>query len=274
MTKSYTKIIIHNNVRIYLSDYKDIVQKILDYHKYPPFPNLILSNIIAAYLPLKFLYNSQNMSVKYKTNGPIKAIILETKNNDVRALVADPNIETEYDKNNYNNIPLILGIGDKGYVQISRIINNETFTSEVPLARADVVSDAAYYLNHSDQVFSAILNNVKLDEKKPNKIKVANNVIFQLLPGHSEEDLEWIETFIKQNNFNEIDINEYEERIKGTLLSINEVFGKCWCNKQKLINAISMLSIKEKDELFNETNNIESICDFCETKYIINVNDV
>lgn len=274
MQKSITKIIIKNNVRIYLSNYKHVIQSIINFHKYPPFPNIILANAICGFAPLKFLYDSSNLMIRLKTNGPIESLIIEIKNSSLRALISNPNIETEYDEKKYNDIPLILGIGDEGIIQISRVIKNDTFTSDVALARADIVSDVAYYLNQSDQIYSAVLNNVKLNEDDSSKIDFANNAIFQLLPNHNENDLIWIEKFIKENDFKNMNLDDYEKKIKGTLHDIKEIDAICWCNKKKVIDAINLLSIKEKENLFKKSKSIETRCDFCQTIYLISRKEV
>lgn len=271
--KSITKIIIKNQIRIYLSDYRYVVQEILNKHNYLPFPNLIMANAIASFAPLSFLYDSKKMMIRIKTNGAIESLIVEVNENNVRALIANPNISTEYDKEKINEVPLILGIGDQGILQVSRVINNETFTSDVPLVRSDVVTDVAYYLNNSDQIFSAVLNDVWMDKDNPNKVIRAKNVIFQLLPDHSEEDVEWIEQFIKKIDFKSFSLDEYEKKIDGKVLDTKFINTKCWCNKNKIINAINLLSIKEKEKLFKNIETIESKCDFCNQLYQINKKD-
>ena len=44
MKQNFTKIILKNNVLIYLSDLKDVVNQILNYHKYLPLPSIKLGN--------------------------------------------------------------------------------------------------------------------------------------------------------------------------------------------------------------------------------------
>ncbi len=274
MIRNFTKIIIKNNIRIYLSDLTDSVNQILNYHNYMPLPNLILANVISALTPLKFLYESNNMLVRIKTNGSIKSLILETKNINVRSLISNPNIETEYDKKNFNSIPLILGIGDSGSLEINREVNGHFFKSETPLVRCDIITDVAYFLNKSDQIYSAVLNDVKLFEDNPKIIEKAKNVIFQLLPNHTEEDKIWIEKFIKKYKFNQYSILDYENLIDGKLLDIKQIDASCWCNKNKIINAISLLSKDEKKDLFRKENSIEVVCEFCETKRYIKKEDI
>ncbi len=264
MGKSYTKIIIKNNVRIYVSDYQKIAQDILEIHKYTPLASLILANGISTFGVLGFLYDIEKISILLKTTGAIKTFVLEFKNGQMRSLLGDGTITTEYDDNGlYNDIPLILGIGDEGLIRVSRFINGSPYTSEVPLANADMITDLVYYLNKSDQVFSAIINDVWLNEKNHLKVDRAKSILFQLMPNHTNEDIIWIENLIKNHNLKDIEINEYIKIIDGKELKHQDVLAKCSCNSQKMLDAINLLSTTDREELVDETQDIEVRCDFC-----------
>lgn len=274
MIRNFTKIIIKNNIRIYLSDFTDNVNQVLAYHKYKPFPNLILANAIVAFSPLRFLYESDNILIRIESNGAIKSLILEIKDENIRALISNPNIETEYDKSSFNSIPLILGLGDNGFLEISREVKNNFFRSKTLLAKSDIVTDLAYFLNKSDQIYSALINDVELFDDNPNVAKKAKNVIFQLLPNHTEEDKIWIEEFIKKYEFDKYSLLDYEKLIDGKLLEIKQIDASCWCSKNKIISTLKLLKEKEINDLFKKDKNIEVICEFCSTKYIIFKKDV
>ncbi|MGL5205669.1 MAG: Hsp33 family molecular chaperone HslO [Metamycoplasmataceae bacterium] len=264
MKESYTKIILKNNVRIYISDYQKVSEDIINIHKYNPLPSLILTNAVATFGPLGFLYDVEKVTVLMKTTGAMKTLVMEFKNNAIRALIGDGNIETEYDHNGlYNQIPLILGIGDEGLLRVSRFVNGIPYNSEVMLANGDILTDLAYYLNKSDQVFSAILNDVWLNESNYLKVDRANSVIFQLLPNHTEKDIIWIENLIKNNNFKNMTLSNFIDVIGGKELSHNEVISKCNCNSEKMLNAIRLLSENDKNELLDSGKDIEIKCDFC-----------
>ena len=265
-----TKIFIKNNVRIYLSDLQDLVQPILDQHNYLPLANLILAHALSSFSPLACLYDAKKMLIKIKSNGPIEMLLVEIENQAVRALVANGQIASEYDQSGYNEIPLILGLGNQGTLHISRIINNEQFTSEVNLVAADIITDLAYYLNQSDQTFSAIVNDVYLDQTSPNKIGRAVNVIFQLLPGYEEADVVWIEEFIKQNPLKNYDLATYEELLATACIGQKTLIAQCWCSRQRLIEALDLLTPEAQKDLFKMDQEIESKCDFCQQKYLIN----
>ena len=271
MKRNFTKIIIKNNIRIYLSDLQNLANDILSYHKYLPLPAIILGNSLAVFSPLKFLYDSQKLMIRIKSNGPINSLIMEIQDHDVRALISDPNIVTEYDNKNYNEIPLILGIGDDGSLEISRKIKNEYFNSVTKLVRFDIVTDLAYFLNVSDQIFSAILSDVELSPDNPLIFSKVRSIIFQLLPNHTEDDKKWIEDFVANINIKTLSIKEIEDKIDGKLLETKHLSSKCWCSKEKMIKAILLLPMKEQEEL--KKNSLEIKCEFCLKTIIIKKED-
>ena len=199
--------------------------------------------------------------IRIKSNGPINSLIMEIQDHDVRALISDPNIVTEYDNKNYNEIPLILGIGDDGSLEISRKIKNEYFNSVTKLVRFDIVTDLAYFLNVSDQIFSAILSDVELSSDNPLIFSKVRSIIFQLLPNHTEDDKKWIEDFVANMNIKTLSIKEIEDKIDGKLLETKHLSSKCWCSKEKMIKAILLLPMKEQEEL--KKDSLEIKCEFC-----------
>ncbi|MDK2819548.1 MAG: Hsp33 family molecular chaperone HslO [Mycoplasmataceae bacterium] len=274
MIKSYTKIIVKNNVRIYISDYQKVAQEILTIHKYTPLASLILANGIATFGPVGFLYDIKKVSFLMKTNGAIKTFLLEFQNNNIRALLGDGSVITEYDENGmFNDIPLILGIGDEGLLRVSRFVESFPYTSEVPIANGDMITDLVYYLNKSDQVFSAVINDIQLNKKNHLKVDKAKSIIFQLMPNHNEADILWIEKLIENNDFKNLDLIEYINLIDGEELKHQEVISKCNCTSKKMLDAIKLLSPKEHNNLFLKNENIEIKCDFCKKTVSMNIKD-
>ena len=275
MQESNTKIIIKNNVRIYLSDYQKVTQDILNIHKYTPLSSLILANGITTFGTLGFLYGIDKVAVLMKTNGAMKTFALEFKDGNIRALLGDGTVTTEYDNNKlHNTIPLILGIGDEGVVRVSRFTKNNPYTSEVQIANGDMITDLVYYLNKSDQIFSAILNDVWLNEDNPLEVDRAKSALFQLLPNHTEEDVLWIENIIQNTDFKKTNLTNFIKLIDGKELQEHKIFSKCDCTSKKMLNAINLLSQKEKKEIIKKDEDIEIKCDFCLNSLIIKVESI
>ncbi|MBN3534871.1 Hsp33 family molecular chaperone HslO [Mycoplasma procyoni] len=263
------KILIKNNVRIYLSDFSEVVQKNIEVQKTKPFPSLILAHSIAAFGVLPFMLQTKEgrVTAYIKSNGAVKNILVEAKSSgEIRALLGDSDIETEKDDQNFDDIPLILGIGNEGTLKISREMGRSgTFGGEVELMKSDIITDLAYYFEVSEQIYTAIKTSVKFLNKE--KVKRAYSVIFQLIPGYTEEDIVWIENFLKENNFDELGIEEYQKRLDATLVGQRSAFWKCSCDREKILVSLKALPKEEINKMLEEDQKIEVSCHFCLTKY-------
>ena len=53
-----------------------------------------------------------------------------------------------------------------------------------------------------------------------------------------------------------------------------EVFFKCNCSKERMLDGISTLTKAEISEMIEEKEDIETVCNFCNEKYKFTVNDL
>ncbi|WGI36594.1 Hsp33 family molecular chaperone HslO [Mesomycoplasma lagogenitalium] len=262
------KILIKNNIRIIASNVTDVCQKAIEYQETLPFTSLILAKAISVFAPLSFILSAKEGKVTsfIKSDGAIKNLIVESKNDgSIRALIGNPNIETEKDDSDFENTPLILGIGNEGILRITRTSGTHTFGGEVKLVKSDLITDLAYYFEVSEQIFTAIRSTVKFENK--NKIQRANSIIFQLLPNHQEDDIVWIENFIKNNDLETTNLQDYINKMEANLLSEKPIFWKCEFDRNKVISVLQDVVKKEKNDLFENDEKIEIECHFCKEKF-------
>ena len=262
--------ILKGNIRIYVTQATEVAQAAIDAHNTKPLGSLIISTAIACFSTLASLYKEQKISSIIKSNGASKTILVETKpNGDVRGLIGNPWVITEADKKDFNNIPLTIGIGDSGTLKIVRNINGDFFGGEVALANFDIVTDLAFYFDQSDQIFTAVLSDVKLET--PTKLKKANSVIFQMLPNHTKEEIEFVEDFIKKNKLSLIEPSKYINKLNGIIIDEKEIRWKCSCSLDKMKKIIKVISKEERENIIKKYGKLEIKCNYCNKKYNINV---
>ncbi len=263
---SKVKILLKKNVRIYVLDATPIAQEAMDRHKTLPLASLALSSAIATFGNFAAMKDHRRTNVLLKGNGPLKTILVEVNEmGDIRALVGDPGVITEFDDERFNEIPLTLGIGDGGTLKVVHEVAGITFGGEVPLANGDVVTDLAYYFDQSEQIFTAIVADVKLETAK--KLGRAYSVIFQMLPGHDELDTKWVEDFINENKLSEMTLDAYVSNMKAKEVATKETRWKCSCSIEKMEKLSNVLSKKERDEIIKEHGKLEVTCNYCNSKY-------
>ena len=262
---SYQKILIKGNVRIIATEAKDIAQEVVDRNQSTPLSSKIISTAIVCFLPIANQDPEVKSTLTINGGGAAKQIIVEVINNKVRALIGNPFIVTEYDKKRFNDIPLILGIGDNGTLKIVSGEGEKAYGGEVPLANSDVVTDLVYYMDQSRQIYSALVANVRLET--PKKLKSVSSVFFEMLPGHKEEDIQWVEKFIKDNLLKEIGLEKYISNMDAKLLETKTISWHQTCSKEKMKNIIKTIPIKEREKIIADIGKIEIQCEFCKTKY-------
>ena len=264
---SKTSIYIKDEVRIYVSDLTEVSQQAIESHGTTPFASLLLSSAIAAFGSLSTMKKYGKTVAAIKGDGAAKTLVVESNTKgEVRALIGNSQIATEYDKDRFNEIPLQIGVGTKGSLKIINEVDHHSFGGEVELVKGDIVTDLAWYFDQSEQIRSAVLTNVELETGS--KVKRAYCAIFQLLPKASERDVLYIEDIVKNYKLKDFStLIEWENKLNAEKLEEHKLIWKCSCSKEKMQSALDQLTPHEQEKLVEEQGKLEVICNFCNKKY-------
>ncbi|TDO21173.1 molecular chaperone Hsp33 [Mycoplasma testudineum] len=274
---SYNEMYTNRNVRILLSDYTVVVNKLLKNHpNATPFAKIIFAKAIVTYAPLLQLFSKAgSMQITINSSGPFAPIkIYLDQPGHIRANLANWEIATEYDNSeNINSIPSILGIGDSGLIKVKYEINSKIYESQVKLAAGDFSTDLAYLFDQSWQIFSGNNHSVILD--KNNNITKAISVVMQLLPGHDEDDIELIKKCFKDNDLSKLTIDEIVDRIPNSKkLSTFLLDDDCNCSFDKKVNSIKNLDENVINDLYKNKDTVEVKCPQCGKSDFIKKSDL
>ncbi len=255
-------------MRVYVSDLTDVAQEAITKHHTSPLPSLALATAIAAFGPFAIIKAHGRTSAMIKSSGPLKNIIVESNaEGHIRALVGNHNIPTDYDDKDINLIPIKVGIGETGSLRVVHEYNGESFGGEVLLAKGDIVTDLAYYFDQSEQIYTAVVTDVKLKDR--NTVERAYSTIYQLLPGHTESDIEFIENIVRNHKLSTMTLQEYIKLIGGSLVGEKRLSWKCTCSVEKMKQLIQLIPEDEQKQIIKEQGFIEITCNFCNSKYRI-----
>ncbi|NQZ66222.1 MAG: Hsp33 family molecular chaperone HslO, partial [Mycoplasmatales bacterium] len=235
-------------------------------HQTKPLASLALSTAIAVFGPLSTMKKEGRVVAFYKFDGALKNLLVESNvQGDVRALVGDPFVTTDFDNKDVNQIPIKVGLGEKGTLRIVNETNNNQWGGEVEMAKGDITTDLAFYFDQSEQIQSAVVSDVKMKDKMT--LERAYSAIFQLIPGYLEEDISWIEKFIKNNKLSENSIETYVKKLEALELETREIRWKCKCSQEKMKKLLELMSEKEKEDIKKEYGKLEVQCNFCNNIY-------
>lgn len=173
-------------------------------------------------------------------------------------------------------------MGNGHFVTIIDYGTGNPYTSTTPLISGEIGEDFAYYLTESEQTPSAVGLNVLLDDK--DQVKVAGGFMVQVLPGASEEEIARYEKRLQEMP-SIASLLESEDHIEALLsaiygdepykrLSEEPLSFQCDCSKERFESALMTLPTSDLEEMIQEDHGAEIVCQFCQTTYTFNENDL
>lgn len=271
---------LNDHVRFYLGDTTSLVEKARQIHDCYPTSLAALGRVlsIVACMGIRQKSEGESISVTINGGGAIGTIMATSDNNgNVKGFVGDNHIYLKY--NDSNKLAVGLAVGKNGYLKVLRNLKlKNSYISEVNLQSGEIGDDFAYYFSVSEQVNSIVSVGVLVD--KDYSCKASGVLLIELLPGHKEEDIEYLEELSKRLEpissiiDKKIDLKEYLNSLfkDVNILEEKEVKYYCDCSKEKFLSNLLTLPKKDLLDILNDEK-IEIKCEFCEKKYIYDKED-
>ncbi|MDX1638736.1 MAG: Hsp33 family molecular chaperone HslO [Balneolaceae bacterium] len=225
------------------------------------------------------LKGEERIQLRLDCDGPVGQIVTEANRvGEIRGYVQRPQVELDYSD---SSTQLSDGIG-KGVLTLKKILYNEAEpkTSTIEIVKGNITDDLAYYMFQSEQVPSAVLLDVGIDDK--GEVTEAGGILVQRLPDAPEGKIDELRENLKQ--FRPINdlfsdglyIDDLMERALSPLevreLDRQPVDFFCRCSRERFVNALSMLDYQELKEISDEGQ--ELVCHFCNEHYQVSKNEI
>lgn len=232
---------------------------------------LLGRTLTAAMLLASELKGEERLNLRLEGNGPVGMLVGEANRaGEIRGYSQKPSADLDYSD---SAITIGDGLG-VGLITISKTLYNEAEPqkSTLQLHKGDITTDVAHYLAQSEQIPSAILLDVELDDE--GNVKQAGGLMVQRLPGAPDrvvkELQESLTSFDKISRL--LDSGIYIDKImqravkpyKVKELDRQPVHFFCRCRRDKFISALSMLSYDDLKEMEGESQEI--VCHFCNNR--------
>jgi len=237
---------------------------------------LIASQILAANEK-----GNTKITVKILGTSSLGAIITvaDTQGN-VKGYVQNPGVDIK--KTATGEVVVGPFVGNGEFLVITDYGTGNPYHSMTPLVTGEIGEDLAYYLTESQQTPSAVGLNVLLDEE--DKVKVAGGFLVQVLPNAKEEEIASFEKRIQEMPAIST-LLASDDHIEALLtaiygdepykrLSEEEIRFQCDCSKERFMNALASLPAKDLQEMKDEDHGAEIACQFCQTTYHFDENDL
>ncbi len=274
-------------VRIMAAITTDITKEAVRRHQTSPTVSAALGRVLTGTLLLgASLKEFDRLTVKIECDGAVEGITAEaTANGTVRGFVKNPHAELPPNNGKFN----VAGVIGNGMFYVIREsgyeigLHREPYVGSVPIVSGEIAEDFAYYLAKSEQIPSAVLLGVLLQNQEP-FVKASGGVMIQMMPGANEHIITMIEDIISHAPHVTSVISEgatAEDLVKLALgeiefeiLEEKDIEFKCNCSFERAVSLISSLGHEEVASMLLEDKGANMTCGFCNEIYRLDESDL
>lgn len=270
-------------VRLIAAVTTETVSEAVRRHQTSPTASAALGRMLTgASLMGASLKEFDRLTVRIESDGPIEGITVEADNlGHVRGYVRNPLAELPPAASGKFDVSGIVGNGMFHVMRESGFalgLHREPYVGSVPITSGEIAEDFAYYLARSEQIPSAVLLGVLLQNSHP-YVRAAGGVMIQMMPGVNDHIVTMIEdTVTRAPHLTEV-IREGaspEDLLRLTLgiigfevLDERQVSFQCACSEERAISMIAALGRDEVSAMIAEDNGAVMTCGFCNEVYSV-----
>jgi molecular chaperone Hsp33 len=265
------------NCRVFACRTTNLTEEARKHHGMWPTASAAMGRMLSASLMMAQMNkNKEKMTVTINGGGPIGTMMTVTNGDgNIKGFVANP--EVHYTYNDTGKLAVGVAVGNQGTLQVVRDMGlKEPFVGTTPLQSGEIGDDFTYYFASSDQTPSVVSLGVLVNDT--NEVLAAGGFIIQMLPDATEEDITYIEqklkdfppisTVIQEGSTPEEVLQSIFEDVK--ILDTQDVFFRCECSKERMEQALITVGEKEIEDMIEKDQGCEISCQFCNTKYQFN----
>lgn len=225
------------------------------------------------------LKGEERVKLRIEGEGPVRLLVTEANRvGEVRGYAQNPGVELDYSD---ESTELGDGLGI-GLLTFSKVLYNEAEprTSTIELVKGNITDDLAYFMAQSEQIPSAVLLDVGLNDE--GSVSEAGGLLVQRMPDAPDGDIDElksnlsamdsIDALLKDGHYIDDIMEQALDPIKVKELDRQPVDFFCRCSRERFIDALALLSTDELEEISDEGQ--ELVCHFCNEHYQISKSEI
>ncbi len=279
---------VDGTVRVMAAITTDIVAEAMRRHETSPTVSAAFGRVLTGTLMLgASLKEFDRLTVKIDCDGAVGGLVAEATNQGtVRGYVKNPHAELPPKANGKFDVSGIVGKGTLYVIRESGYdigLYREPYVGSVPLVSGEIAEDFAYYMAKSEQIPSAVLLGVLLQNTEP-FVTASGGVMIQMMPGANEHIATMIEDTIGHAPHLTSVITEGatpQDLLKLVLgvidfeiLEERAVAFSCNCSFERAVSLISSLGRTEVTSMLEEDKGAKMTCGFCNEIYTLDEPDL
>ncbi len=277
-----------DTVRIIAAVTTETVTEAVRRHQTSPTATAALGRMLTgAALMGASLKDFDRLTARIDCDGPIEGVVAEADNEGgVRGYVRNPAAELPPKADGKFDVSGIIGQGMFHIIRESGFeigLHRDPYVGSVPIVSGEVAEDFAYYLAKSEQIPSAVLLGVLLQNTEP-FVTAAGGVMIQMMPGANEHVITMIEDTVRHAPHLTAVIREgasAEDLVEMALgiipfevLGEKEIAFKCTCSQERAVSMVAALGMSEVQAMLAEDKGAVMTCGFCNETYRLDEEDL
>jgi molecular chaperone Hsp33 len=233
------------------------------------------------------LKDFDRLTAKIDCSGPAEGIVAEAiPGGGVRGYMKNPHADAPTKDDGKFNVSGIIGDGTFYIIREAGFnigLRARPYVGSVPVTSGEIAEDFAYYLAKSEQIPSAVMLGVLLQNTEP-YVTAAGGVMIQIMPGASDFIVTMIEdtvartphltSLIKEGATPEDMLKVALGEIDFTILNEQQVSFQCTCSPERARQMIAALGTDEVRSMLDDEGGAVMNCGFCNETYRLEREDL
>ena len=270
-------------IRAFAVTSKELVEEARKRHNTSPIVTAALGRLMSGAVMMGSMMKGEKdlLTIRVNGDGPMRGMtVTADAAGNVKGYPFVPDVVLPANALGKLDVAGAIGAGNMSVIKDMGL--KEPYIGQTALQTGEIAEDLTYYFAVSEQVPSAVGLGVLMN--KENTVEQAGGFIIQLMPFAEEEVIEKLEkkvaevtsvtSLLAQGDNPEMIL----QKLLGDLgLEITEnmpVRFYCGCSKERVTKALASISRAELDEIIKDGKPIEVNCDFCNTHYTFDIDEL
>ena len=221
------------------------------------------------------------LTLQIQCSGPAQGLTVTADSKGrVKGYVMKPDVELPPNAQGHLDVGGALGLGVLSVIKDMGL--KEPYVGQCELKTGEIAEDLTYYFAASEQIPSAVGLGVLV--APDGTVQQAGGFILQLMPFTSDEVIAKLEERISKMD----SVTRMLERGLSPEGILEDILGElgleitdtmpaefhCDCSKERVSGALATISRKDMDDLINDGESIEVRCQFCNTAYRFDIEEL
>lgn len=270
-------------IRAFAVTSKELVEEARKRHNTSPIVTAALGRLMSGAVMMGSMMKGEKdlLTIRVNGDGPMRGMTVTAgAAGNVKGYPFVPDVVLPANALGKLDVAGAIGAGNMSVIKDMGL--KEPYIGQTALQTGEIAEDLTYYFAVSEQVPSAVGLGVLMN--KENTVEQAGGFIIQLMPFAEEEVIEKLEKKVAEvTSVTSLLAQGYNpemilQKLLGDLgLEITEnmpVRFYCGCSKERVTKALASISRAELDEIIKDGKPIEVNCDFCNTHYTFDIDEL